>query len=423
MNLGAVTVEYCAETASDLDQTPAICNTGLRRSSNPPVGAPMSAMQPQIRRACAPFLWAWAALLVIGCAEDAPVASLSLAGGSADAGAEVAEVAAGGEDGGGDGSALGEDGGAPRVGDALARDPDGALTGDVVEPVDGVIAGDAAGSTDAGAPPDGVAAEDALAATDGGPAADAGPVADSAVVADGVVVADAGSGQDAIIPVDSGVATDAGSADAGPAVDAVAPVDSGPAVDVGPPKDTGPAPDGGIAVDAGPKPDTATGPVCGNNVCEPGESTQNCGGDCKGGGDFSWTCGDSKCDIGEQFYCQKDCPGPQCGDSKCQYPENATNCSKDCKASSWVCGDNKCDIGEQFYCQKDCAKDPEKCMADKCSSQLNACSKDPVCDKAVECALKCGTDWGCLQGCFPNGISANPAANALLTCGQKAGCF
>lgn len=166
------------------------------------------------------------------------------------------------------------------------------------------------------------------------------------------------------------------------------------------------------------------GPKCGNGVCESGESTQNCSSDCKSSGG-SWVCGDGKCDIGEQFYCQKDCTAPVCGDGKCQSPENASNCAQDCKSSggTWVCGDGKCDLGESFYCAKDCKQDPLTCLGKECADALKVCSAKPGCSQAMQCSLGCGTNWQCLQGCFPGGLSANPEALALISCGQKEGCF
>ena len=338
----------------------------------------MSAKQPQSWSVFAVFMCAWLALAAAGCAEQAPVASLSLAGASADASADAADVSSNGGDDQGAGQRVPEDGGAVGSTDGAAADPDAAASLDADPGAD--IQQDAGDAT--AEPPDGTAASDAATAPDSEPA-------DSAIAVDGGPSdsGPAGPGPDAGGPIDGGTVADAPLADAapggdlgpavdtGPAVDAGPAVDTGPVADTGPAKDSGPAADAGIAVDAGPPADTATGPACGNGVCEPGESTQNCGSDCKGG-DFSWTCGDAKCDI-----------------------------------------------GEQFYCQKDCVKSPEQCVLEKCPAQVSACNKDAACTKAVNCALTCGNNWNCLQGCFPGGLSANPTASALLTCGQKAGCY
>ena len=175
-----------------------------------------------------------------------------------------------------------------------------------------------------------------------------------------------------------------------------------------------------------PPPDVPNGPKCGNSVCESGESTQGCPADCKGGAN-TWTCGDSKCDIGEQFYCQQDCPGAVCGDGKCQLSESSQSCAKDCKSGSgggnWVCGDKKCDIGEQFYCKQDCASDPTACIQGKCAAELQKCKAKPNCEKAVQCVSGCGGSWSCAQNCLPGGAQSNQEALAVLVCADGAGCL
>ncbi|MSQ84653.1 MAG: hypothetical protein EXR77_17560 [Myxococcales bacterium] len=142
---------------------------------------------------------------------------------------------------------------------------------------------------------------------------------------------------------------------------------------------------------------------CGNGTCEPGESTQNCPADCQGGSG-SWTCGDGKCDIGEQFYCQKDCTSSGSG-------------------GGWVCGDGKCDIGEKYYCQKDCQAGGATCLSTKCVAENNKCNTDTKCKTSVQCSLGCNGDWACLQKCLPGGTGANQTAVDLLICGQKNNCL
>jgi hypothetical protein len=72
--------------------------------------------------------------------------------------------------------------------------------------------------------------------------------------------------------------------------------------------------------------------VCGNHVCEPGETPAGCA-DCAA-------------------------PGPVCGDGECDSPETAANCVVDCKPQT-VCGNGKCDAGEtQETCPVDCKPKP-----------------------------------------------------------------
>ncbi len=65
-------------------------------------------------------------------------------------------------------------------------------------------------------------------------------------------------------------------------------------------------------------------PVCGNDVCETGETEDGCPEDC----------------------------GPECGDGICEGDEDADSCPEDCGP---VCGDGICEDGEDMTsCQEDC---------------------------------------------------------------------
>jgi len=82
-------------------------------------------------------------------------------------------------------------------------------------------------------------------------------------------------------------------------------------------------------------------PVCGNFVCETGESAFCC--DCSSCGDFLCNTG-----CGESYSsCYYDC---SCGDFYCDFHEDYWSCPQDC-----TCGNFYCDFGEDsFNCPQDC---------------------------------------------------------------------
>jgi len=100
--------------------------------------------------------------------------------------------------------------------------------------------------------------------------------------------------------------------------------------------------------------------VCGNGVCEPGESCNDCSDDCisKTGGNPS------------SRYC--------CGDGVCEGAENETNCAIDCGGGSY-CGDGTCDPGEdQCNCPDDCGTPPS--TETSCTDGI-----DNDCDTYTDC--------------------------------------
>jgi len=71
--------------------------------------------------------------------------------------------------------------------------------------------------------------------------------------------------------------------------------------------------------------DTDCEPVCGNDVCEPGETSDTCYDDC------GPVCGNNKCESGETANsCPADCYQPVCGNRNCETGEDYNSCSYDC---------------------------------------------------------------------------------------------
>ena len=54
----------------------------------------------------------------------------------------------------------------------------------------------------------------------------------------------------------------------------------------------------------------------------------------------------------------------------------------------------------------------EECIFTNCSSQITTCFANPTCQAAVECALQCGNNLVCVNGC----VTGNPQAQAVLQC-------
>ncbi|MEK6963421.1 MAG: hypothetical protein AABX70_03270 [Nanoarchaeota archaeon] len=96
--------------------------------------------------------------------------------------------------------------------------------------------------------------------------------------------------------------------------------------------------------------------LCGNKVCDPGES-QTCPADCV----VCPSIAPPNCKQEQKQIPggtgQNGCPSPStcCGNKLCEGAESYTNCPKDCKKKP-VCGNKICESNEKVTCKSDCKK-------------------------------------------------------------------
>ena len=144
-------------------------------------------------------------------------------------------------------------------------------------------------------------------------------------------------------------------------------------------------------------------PVCGNGICESGETTTNCPHDCK--------------------------TASKCGNGICDSGETTTNCPQDCKAAS-QCGDGikdsneECDGNDFGTTSKDC-----KIFDSKYSSGSLKCTSCKIDTSDCKTASKCGngicdsgeTTTNCPQDCHisPMTVSISASPSEVLP-GQSA---
>ncbi|HZX20111.1 MAG TPA: hypothetical protein VFF13_03800, partial [archaeon] len=128
--------------------------------------------------------------------------------------------------------------------------------------------------------------------------------------------------------------------------------------------------------------------VCGNEICEFSEDTETCPVDCTN----LVACGNGVCESFETSEtCEEDCPFEEsvCGDRVCEFDETLENCSRDCGD----CGNGICDDGETF----------QRCSYD-CPLPIRVCG-DAVCgpgEDSETCPIDCSTINGLGNVCGNN---------------------
>jgi len=125
--------------------------------------------------------------------------------------------------------------------------------------------------------------------------------------------------------------------------------------------------------------------VCGNSICETGETCASCSSDCSCSAPF---CGDNLCNGAETCSsCAGDCGAcNSCGDGVCSGAETCSTCSSDCGSCGGAyCGDGTCNNGEtSCTCNGDC---PGTCIG--C-----AVCGSPLCGQATCTGFCPNTDSG-----------------------------
>ena len=100
--------------------------------------------------------------------------------------------------------------------------------------------------------------------------------------------------------------------------------------------------------------------VCGDGVCNAGETCNSCAGDC---GVCPDSCGDGVCSADETCTsCSVDCGlcPESCGDGICTADETCVSCGVDCGLCPDLCGDGSCDASEHCStCDADCGTCPD----------------------------------------------------------------
>ncbi|MBM4371348.1 MAG: hypothetical protein FJ098_06815 [Deltaproteobacteria bacterium] len=135
--------------------------------------------------------------------------------------------------------------------------------------------------------------------------------------------------------------------------------------------------------------------ACGNGECEPGEGPQTCPFDCT-----PFACGNHVCEEGENpALCPIDC-SEKCGDCACDPEESWLSCPEDCG----YCGDGQCSVKcaaeSVTTCAQDCCDDGNPCTADQIQVDGGGvqCSFEPLSGTTCDGPCDEGETAGCQDG-------------------------
>lgn len=168
--------------------------------------------------------------------------------------------------------------------------------------------------------------------------------------------------------------------------------------------------------------------VCGNAVCEPGESSSNCCTDC--GCSAGYSCISNACTEN----------APYCGDGACNGAEDCSTCASDCgtcppsgggntyvppaeeeeEETEPYCGDGTCDNNETCAtCTQDCGKCPPECLEDTDCDDGDECTRD-TCNESCSYEIIC-EEPSCEDECSNGQVKCDN--NAVYACASDEECL
>lgn len=158
--------------------------------------------------------------------------------------------------------------------------------------------------------------------------------------------------------------------------------------------------------------------ACGNGKCEAGETAASCPADCSATASNGCAesnkpgcsgCSCEKCVCAMDSFC---CASSW--DSQC-VAECTGQCNGTCAAPT--CGDGKCDAGENnTTCPKDCGQ-LVPCVQAQCGLAALSCQNSTGCQDYLLCRALCGTNTACAAKCQASALPADLATfQALQHC-------
>jgi hypothetical protein len=167
------------------------------------------------------------------------------------------------------------------------------------------------------------------------------------------------------------------------------------------------------------------GPVCGDDVCAPGESCLSCPYDCSDCGPSCGEIGGNHCgatgscppgyhNLGTTYDCNPCCLAPWCGDGVCQDDEGCGCADCDCGPSCGALGGDLCsptpwcppahdDLGPTWDCARCCLSNGSTCG-------------NGWCDEGEPCGVDCAFDCGVCPDHCGDGLCEDWLGESCWSC-------